>query len=72
MVCKISLWLYVNGQKMKLPHEGEFICKVILDERNTLENGAADYLFVDCTRSIAWLKSDHPNKFWIPQEECHE
>lgn len=72
LVCKLTLWLYIAGLNRTIPHEGEFICRVEIHEPNTMYNGAPDYVYVDCTKSIAWLDVDHVNKFWYPLEGIHE
>ena len=78
LVCKFTLWLYVSGLKRKLPHVGEFICRVEKYDKSSYTD--LEYVYVDCKKSIAWLKSDHPNSFWWPLagpseltgHNCHE
>lgn len=68
--CTLTLWLYEPVNKIKLPHTGEFSCKVLAMNEEKVKTGLPTEFQVDCSDSIAWLQSDHPNVFWT--RNCKE
>lgn len=68
--CTLTLWLYIPGLNKKLPHTGEFSCKVLAVNEEKVKTGLPTEFQVDCSEDIAWLKSDHPEIFWT--RSCNE
>lgn len=70
LLCPMTLWLYHPVWKKEVPHSGTFICRVLDASEEKVVIPLPIMLYVDCTKAIGWLDTDHPKKYWT--RSCYE